>query len=193
MTTETLTQPPGTQSHRITTTHLPPALSADALFAALYQELRRLSRYHLSRDWMQISMSATTLLHNAYVDMAGRDTGFESRQQFVSYASRVMRGLIVDHVRRRCALKRMDASGINALDSDLATSATGDRELLLVSDALDELGSVDPALVEVVNLKYFCGFSFSEIGTMQGVSERTVQRAWEKARIYLHRSIRTAN
>ena len=59
-----------------------------------------------------------------------------------------------------------------------------------ISDALDELARTDPPLAEVVDLKFFCGFSFAEIAGMRGVSERTVQRSWEKARIYLHRSIR---
>jgi DNA-directed RNA polymerase specialized sigma24 family protein len=62
--------------------------------------------------------------------------------------------------------------------------------VLQVSEALDELVKVDPALAEVVNLKFFCGFSFGEIAAMRNQSERTVQRAWEKARIYLHQSIR---
>jgi len=64
------------------------------------------------------------------------------------------------------------------------------RELARISDALDELANIEPALAEVVDLKFFCGFSFNEIAAMRGVSERTVQRSWEKARIYLHHSIR---
>jgi len=64
-----------------------------------------------------------------------------------------------------------------------------DRELTRISEALDELAKMEPALAEIVDLKFFCGFSFAEIGEMRGVSERTVQRNWRKARIYLHRSI----
>ena len=65
-----------------------------------------------------------------------------------------------------------------------------DRELRQISEALDELAKTDPPLAELVDLKFFCGFSFAEIGAMRDVSERTVQRNWEKARIYLHRSLR---
>ena len=65
------------------------------------------------------------------------------------------------------------------------------RELTQISEALDELAKIDPSLAEIVDLKFFCGFSFAEIAAMRDVSERTVQRKWEKARIYLHRSIRS--
>jgi len=64
------------------------------------------------------------------------------------------------------------------------------KELTQIGEALDELGKAEPALAEVVDLKFFCGFSFAEIAAMRNVSERTVQRNWEKARIYLHRTIR---
>ena len=65
------------------------------------------------------------------------------------------------------------------------------RELTHISEALDELGKLEPALAEIIDLKFFCGFSFAEIAAMRDVSERTVQRQWETARIYLHRRIRT--
>jgi DNA-directed RNA polymerase specialized sigma24 family protein len=65
------------------------------------------------------------------------------------------------------------------------------RELVQISEALDDLAKAEPALAEIVDLKFFCGFSFGEIAAMRNVSERTVQRSWEKARIYLHRKIRT--
>ena len=74
--------------------------------------------------------------------------------------------------------------------SDVPDNAVNDRELTKISDALDELAKLEPSLVEIVDLKFFCGFSFAEIAAMRDVSERTVQRMWEKARIFLHRSIR---
>ena len=62
--------------------------------------------------------------------------------------------------------------------------------MIQISEVLDELSKADPLLSEVVDLKFFCGFTFAEIGTMKGISERTAQRQWEKARMYLHRKIR---
>jgi RNA polymerase sigma factor (TIGR02999 family) len=109
----------------------------------------------------------------------------------MGYAARVMRGLIIDHARSRRAQKRGGQFHITTLDIDLADNPADQQELTRIGEGLDELGKVDPSLAEVVDLKFFCGFSFAEIAAMRGVSERTVQRSWEKARIYLHRTIRS--
>jgi RNA polymerase sigma factor (TIGR02999 family) len=162
------------------------AAAADALFAVLYADLHRVAQRELARRGGPAALGATTLLHEAYLDIAGRDgLVFPDRARFMSYAARVMRGLIIDHARRRRAAKRGGMFEISADDTVIDRSAD-DRHLKRISDALDDLAAVDAALVEVVDLKFFCGFSFAEIGAMRGVSERTVQRDWEKARIYLH-------
>jgi len=133
----------------------------------------------------------TTLLHEAYLDIAERNgPEFPDRPRFMKYAATVMRGLIIDHTRRRLAIKRGGQFEITSLDTEIAENLADEGELTRISEALDELAALDPALVEIVDLKFFCGFSFEEIGAMRGVSERTVQRQWEKARIYLHRTIR---
>jgi RNA polymerase sigma factor (TIGR02999 family) len=119
--------------------------------------------------------------------MTSRDAAFPDRARFMAYAARVMRGLIIDHAREGRALKRGGQFEITVLDTRVEESAASPQELSQLGDALDDLAADDPALAEVVDLKFFCGFSFAEIGAMRGVSERTVQRDWEKARIYLHR------
>jgi len=164
--------------------------AADALFSALYAELHRLAKRELARPGAAVSLSATTLLHEAYLDMAGRDgPSFPDQARFMGYAARVMRGLIIDHAREQHAQKRGGLFEITSLDTDAMENAVDHRELARISEVLDELGKVEPALAEVVDLKFFCGFSFGEIAAMRDVSERTVQRNWEKARIYLHRKI----
>ena len=75
---------------------------------------------------------------------------------------------------------------ITALDTDAANNAVDHQHLTQISDAWDELGKLAPGLAEVMDLKFFCGFLFVEIAVSRNVSERTVQRSWEKARIYLH-------
>jgi RNA polymerase sigma factor (TIGR02999 family) len=107
----------------------------------------------------------------------------------MGYAARVMRGLIIDHARSRRAQKRGGEFEITSLGADIE-NAVDDHKLARISEALDELAKAEPSLAEVVDLKFFCGFSFAEIAAMRDVSERTVQRHWEKARIYLHRSMR---
>jgi RNA polymerase sigma factor (TIGR02999 family) len=108
----------------------------------------------------------------------------------MGYAARVMRGLIIDHARERHAQKNGGLFEITSLNTDAMENAVDHRELVRISETLDELGKVEPGLAEIIDLKFFCGFSFAEIAAMRYVSERTVQRNWEKARLYLHRKIR---
>jgi RNA polymerase sigma factor (TIGR02999 family) len=165
--------------------------AGEALFTALYAELHRLAKRQLARHGSEVSISATTLLHEAYLDMAGRDgPSFPDQARFMGYAARVMRGLIIDHARERHAQKRGGLFEITTLDTDAMENAVNHQELVRISATLDELGKVEPALAAIVDLKFFCGFSFVEIAAMQDVSERTVQRSWEKARIYLYQKIR---
>jgi len=164
--------------------------ASDALFATLYSELHRMARGQLARNAGELTLGTTTLLHEAYLDMAGREGKvFPDRGRFMAYAGRAMRGLIIDYARNRKAQKRGGQFEITSMVAELVDRSTDDGELTRISDALDELGTVDPLLAQVVDLKFFCGFSFAEIAAMWGQSERTVQRHWEKARIYLHGAI----
>ena len=101
-----------------------------------------------------------------------------------------MRGLIIDYVRERQALKRGGEFHLTSLDTQIADAVPQAQDLSPLGDALDELSLAEPALAELVELKFFCGFSFVEIAAMRGVSERTVQRDWNKARLYLHEVLR---
>jgi RNA polymerase sigma factor (TIGR02999 family) len=163
----------------------------DALFSALYAELHRMAKRELAVRGGSHSLSATTLLHEAYLNMSGGgNASFPDEARFMGYAARVMRGLIVDHARNRGAIKRGGEFRITSLDNHDAANPADPKELLAISDALNELAKFDPDLAQLVDLKFFCGFSFAEIAVMQKQSERTVQRKWEKARIYLHQKTR---
>jgi RNA polymerase sigma factor (TIGR02999 family) len=165
-----------------------------ALFASLYSELHRLAKRELGRQGYAARVSVTTLLHEAYLDMAARDLpAFPDQAHFMGYAARVMRGLIIDEARHHRAAKRGGDFVITSLGDDTVDAIADPAELTAIGDALDELAKSDPALAELVDLKFFCGFSFAEIAAMRGTSERTVQRNWEKARIYLHRSLRPSS
>jgi len=161
--------------------------AADALFSALYAELHRMARRELSKRGSGVTLGATTLLHDAYIDIAKREgPSFPDRNRFMGYASRVMRGIIIAYVRSRQAQKRGGLYDRTSIRTDIAEAISDSIDLSELSDALDELAKVEPRLSRIVDLKFFCGFSFSEIGVMLDLSERTVQRDWEKARIYLH-------
>src|SRR5262245_11859283 len=167
--------------------------AADSLFDMLYSELHRLARRERARQGPVVGLGVTTLLHEAYIKISGTEgTAFPDRNHFMAYASRVMRGLIIDDARRRRSQRRGGLFRMTSLGTDQAESVADPQELALIGDALDELAKVDPELAQVVELKFFCGFSFAEIANMRGVSERTVQRNWEKGRIYLHRAIADA-
>lgn len=162
----------------------------EKLFSALYRELRQLAERQLRRS-AGVSISPTTLLHEAYLGMSGSKAQFADRQHFLGYAARVMRGLIIDFVRERRALKRGAEFHITQLPSELAQVDA--VELSRLSDALDDLAAHDPKLAEVVDLRYFCGFTFDDIAAQRGTSKRTVQRDWEKARLILFRQVKDAS
>lgn len=155
------------------------------LFAALYRELHRLARSQLHARAPGATLGATTLLHEAYLELSQRGLRFPDRARFFAYAARAMRGLIVDHIRERRAHKRGGQFVLTTLDTDVRDAALAPNTGAL-TDALEALSAVDPALAELVDLKFFCGFGFADIAAMRGVSERTVQRDWCRARLILH-------
>jgi len=166
------------------------ASAKDSLFAALYNELHRLAESHLRRSGGQFTMGTTTLLHEAYLNLNGREhVAFPDRLRFLKYASRAMRGLIIDYVRARRAEKRGgEITFVDVPEHDVQAPSP-DSSLERLSRALDDLARFDADLAELVDLKFFCGFSFAEIAALRGVSERTVQRDWAKARVLLHDAV----
>ena len=169
-----------------------PTAPTPELFAALYDELHRLAESHLRRGADGLGLSTTTLLHEAYLDLALRPSlDFPDRSRFLGYAARAMRGIVIDYARRSRALKRGGGSFEITLTSasvapELATDA---EELSGLSDALGELGALEPALAELVDLHFFCGYSLGEVAALRGVSERTVQREFRKARLLLQHAM----
>ena len=159
------------------------------LFATLYRELHRLARRQLHAGAGGLTLGATTLLHETYLDLSRRGLAFPDRSRFFAYAARAMRGLIVDYVRERRALKRGGEFHLTTMDTTGAEGVPQADDLGPLSDALDALASAEPALAELVELKFFCGFALVEIAAMRGVSERTVQRHWDKARLFLRHSL----
>jgi RNA polymerase sigma factor (TIGR02999 family) len=162
------------------------------LFAALYGELHRLAESHLRRGGSELGLSTTTLLHEAYLDLSSRaGLDFPDRSRFLGYAARAMRGIVIDYARRSRAQKRGGGAFEITLSGELAapTGAYNAEELSRLSDALDELGALEPALAELVDLHYFCGYSLGEIAALRDVSERTAQRDFRKARLLLQHAL----
>ncbi len=162
--------------------------AAEQLFAALYDELHRLAEHNLRRSGAR-TLGATTLIHEAYLNFGDRPgLAFPDRGRFLGYAARAMRGLVIDYARRRQALKRGRQFEITLVGDERGV-LTDVEELQRVGDALDELSSIEPALAQLVDLHFFVGYTFAEIAALRGVSERTVQRDWRKARLLLQHTL----
>jgi RNA polymerase sigma factor (TIGR02999 family) len=168
------------------------ASAGERLFVALYDELHLMASRELRRN-VALTISPTTLLHETYLNVSGRESAeFVDRQKFMAYAARAMRGLIIDYLRRGNAQKRGGAFEITSLQEGLPIAAEeqGSLDVEHLREALEALSGIDARLAECVDLKFFCGFSFGDIAKLWEVSERTVQRDWDKARLLLSRLIR---
>ncbi len=159
-----------------------------ALFTTLYGDLCRLARREVRRNGAQDILGTGTLVHEAWLDIRRRPSlAFDEPGRFLAYAARTVRGLVIDRVRARNAQKR-GGGLITALDTHVDQVAEAELPSG-IGEALDELATLEPELAQVVDLKFFCGFTLAEVARMQGVSERTAQRQWEKARLLLYRAL----
>lgn len=158
-------------------------------FESLYHELRRRARGELFRQQV-LTVGATTLLHEAWLRLDGRPLEFASQAELVAYSGRVMRSLVIDHIRGRRAAKHGGEYELVPYDTMLQLQAMKDDDVLRVDDSLRDLATTDPGLAELVELHFFAGLTFIEIAALRGVSERTVQRDWDKARMLLFSALK---
>ena len=159
----------------------------DALFAAAYADLHRLARARLSGRGRNAVLDTTCLVHESYLRFVQRgELCSEDRREFFAYASRVMRSVIVDSIRHQLAEKRGGNRPPLTLSTGIASTVGSDADTVLkVHDALDVLEKADSRLAQVAQMRYFGGYSDREIAETLNVTERTVQRDWEKARFIL--------
>jgi RNA polymerase sigma factor (TIGR02999 family) len=164
----------------------------DALFAAAYAELHRLAQARLRDGGRSVLLDTTGLVHESYLRFVRvGELRVEDRRAFFGYASQVMRSVIVNSVRERMAQKR----GNNGLQLTLSTGlaidvADSEDTILGVHEALEDLEKADPRLAQVAQMRYFGGYSEKEIADALDITERTVQRDWEKARLILAAALR---
>jgi RNA polymerase sigma factor (TIGR02999 family) len=159
----------------------------DALFAAAYSELHRLARSRLRDGGRNSVLDTRSLVHESYLRFV--DAGklrAEDRREFFAYASQVMRSVILNSVREHVAQKRSGDWRPLTLSTDLPINAANDEQTIIrVHEALELLDKADPRLGQVAQMRYFGGYSEQEIAETLDVSERTVRRDWEKARLIL--------
>jgi len=165
--------------------------AVNQLFTTLYAELHAMAERRLRQDAAGLTLGATTLLHEAYLNISSREgLSFPDRSRFLAYASRAMRGLIIDYCRKRRVHRRGEQFEITAQSDGIAAGQASDT-LERVGDAMETLSGINPALAELVDLHFFGGFSLVEIAALRGVSERTAQRDWRRARLILYRTLQT--
>ena len=165
--------------------------ATEQLFAVLYNDLRRLAHARLQRNEPITLLETTALVHETYLRVlnAGQIEVSE-RPRFLAYAAQVMRSVIVDFVRKRHAERRGGDHQHVSLDAATGSVGSAEEEVMRVSEALDELASVDKRLVKIVEMRYFGGFTEEDIALALGVNERTVRRDWQKARLLLSLALR---
>jgi RNA polymerase sigma factor (TIGR02999 family) len=168
------------------------AEARDALFAAAYAELHGLAQARLRHGGRNTILDTTGLVHESYLRFTRAGAlRAEDRRAFFAYASQVMRSVILNCVRERVALKRGGDRQSSEASDPLADDPPGDEQTVLdVHEALKDLEKADPRLAQVAEMRYFGGYSESEIAEALAITERTVQRDWEKARLILAAALR---
>ncbi len=158
----------------------------DRAYADWYPELKKIAHARLRGSGLQGAIETTALVHDSYLKLAGgAGVAVGDRLQFFAYSSRVLRSIVVDLVREQRALRRGGDRDIVTLDTAAGEGFGGSADVEAVSDALDDLARLDPALARLVEMRFFGGMSEGEIAEALSVSMRTVSREWQKARALL--------
>jgi RNA polymerase sigma factor (TIGR02999 family) len=165
--------------------------AVDSLFAATYHDLRKLARARLRRSGRDAILDTTSLVHESYLRLL--DVGqlrLRDRLHFLSYASHAMRSVIVDLIRKRQAERHGGGALQVTLTAELASDPpAGEREILLIHEALEKLAALDGRLAQTVEMRYFGGMTEAEIAEVLGITDRTVRRDLTKARLLLRATL----
>jgi RNA polymerase sigma factor (TIGR02999 family) len=166
------------------------ATALDALIPLVYNELRRLARYYLTQEKQGQTLSSTALVHEAYLRLVDqREVTWQNRAHFFGVASQMMRRILVDHARKRGAVKRGGDALTLALDEAMTQPQQHELDLVALDEALAGLAKLDERQSRLVELRFFGGLSIEETSEVLGVSAPTVKRDWASARAWLFREL----
>jgi RNA polymerase sigma factor (TIGR02999 family) len=166
--------------------------AVDAIFEKLYPELRRIAHARLTRHVRDTVLDTTVLVHECYLKFVQAERlSPTDRAHFLAYSASAMRSIIVDFARARTAERRGGDAAHLTLNTQLADSLpAGEEEILRVDEALADIANLEPRLAQVVEMRYFGGLNDLEIAAALGVTDRTVRRDWDKARLLLAAALR---
>lgn len=166
------------------------AAAENDLYARVYNELRTIARHHLRGEQAATQLDPPSLVNEAYLRMAGRgDLEFDNRHRFFAYASRVMRSIIIDHVREKQAARRGGGVGDVTLTTSIEDGALRGPDLLAVDQALQALARVDERGHDIFEMHFFAGMTVDAICELKALSPATVKRDLRKARAFLFREL----
>lgn len=165
--------------------------AADQVVAQLYVDLQRLARRQVRNAGHLTMLDTTALVHEAWLRVSSTPgASFPDRKHFLAYAAQAMRSVVIDLVRARQAERRGGGEVHLTLNTAVVEhQARDDGDILRVHEALEELAQLEPRLAQVVEMRYFAGLREPEVAEALGVTERTVQRDWQKARLFLSMSL----
>jgi len=161
------------------------------LLPLVYDELHRIARAYFRHERGDHTLQPTALVNEAYLRLVDQRQSLESRSHFLALAATQMRRILVDHARKRAALRRGADGEKVLLDDSVAIVAEGGRtlEIIALDTALQRLGELDPELVRVVELRFFGGLSVEDTASIMNISTATVKRSWSSARAFLYREL----
>jgi len=159
------------------------------LIAMIYPELKRLAHFQLAGERPNHTLNTTAIVHEAYLRMASRNEGWKDRRHFLRAAATVMRHLLVDHARKRNATKRGDGKDAMPLDENRLVTEDDTVAVLALDNAIKEIAAINPRFEQVIECRYFAGLSVADTAEALGMAVRTVERDWQRARVYLMRAM----
>jgi RNA polymerase sigma-70 factor (ECF subfamily) len=158
----------------------------------IYDELRRLAGYYMSRERPDHTLQPTALLHEAYLRLIDqRRVDWKNRAQFFGVAANMMRRVLVNHARDRAAGKRGGGAGKVTLSVGAGFFEQPDVDVIAVDEALDKLAELDPRQSRIIEFKFFTGLTTREIAEVLGISTATVERDWTFARAWLYKALKS--
>lgn len=162
----------------------------DELMPAVYDELRRLAKNHLSRERPGHTLQTTALVHEAYLRLVDQKAvNWQNRAQFFGIAAQMMRRILINHAKERHAKKRQGYATRVSLDEAVSFFEKRELDLIALDEALNALTVLDPQQTQIVELRFFGGLTIEEIAEVVGISPATTKREWDSAKLWLRRQL----